>query len=349
MRLDATASAPGKLFLFGEYSVLAGSWAVVTAVDRRVRATVTPNQGAYHVLGAQLNHDTRLPQAVLDEVNQAFGAALSPSQLTTDVRTFFEGAAKLGLGSSAASSAAIAAAGCAALDRATDAGTLFDLTFAAHHALQGGRGSGADVAASCFGGLLGYRLREPDPRLRHLQVAAPARPEQRLERASICRLRWPDQLRAWAVWLGTPARSVSFIDQLTAAASRAPAATHALLDDLGHISAEASRSLRDDDAHLAILDLVDRADDALEHLGEHIGAPIIIDAHRDLRTQARRFGVKTKPSGAGGGDFSLVIGARGADWRGLRDALKGRLVLDLGPMRVPGAHVDTKMPPLAEG
>ena len=78
---------------------------------------------------------------------------------TLDTRTFFSttGARhKLGLGSSAALTVALAGAIHAHAGRgAPVAGRLI----AAHRRMQGGRGSGLDVAASLTGGAIGYRLR----------------------------------------------------------------------------------------------------------------------------------------------------------------------------------------------
>src|SRR5699024_4195204 len=62
-------SAPGKLFLIGEYAVLDGAAAVLSAVDRRVQVrTTTANDGYWHIhapdIGInalRLNADGTLP------------------------------------------------------------------------------------------------------------------------------------------------------------------------------------------------------------------------------------------------------------------------------------------------
>src|SRR5690606_21597860 len=68
----------------------------------------------------------------------------------------FEGGHKLGLGSSAAVATALAAALAAAGGIRPDRELLFDLASSAHRTAQGGTGSGGDVAASVYGGLLFY-------------------------------------------------------------------------------------------------------------------------------------------------------------------------------------------------
>ena len=68
MTLATSASAPGKLFLFGEYSVLAAGLSIVCAVGRRVHATMDPSPSRYRVHGAPLSSHIALPQAVIAQV-----------------------------------------------------------------------------------------------------------------------------------------------------------------------------------------------------------------------------------------------------------------------------------------
>src|SRR5699024_12839809 len=63
-------SAPGKMFLLGEYAVLEGAPALLSAVDRRVQERITAAAGSHWTIGVpdigieqlQLEHDGRLPQ-----------------------------------------------------------------------------------------------------------------------------------------------------------------------------------------------------------------------------------------------------------------------------------------------
>ena len=54
--MQLSASAPGKLILLGEYAVLAGAPALVMAVDRRARVTITSVRGnSFSVVSPTLN------------------------------------------------------------------------------------------------------------------------------------------------------------------------------------------------------------------------------------------------------------------------------------------------------
>jgi phosphomevalonate kinase len=138
------ARAPGKLVLAGAYAVLEGHPALVVAVDRFATADTD----------VCTMHASR-------ELARAFGPGPYPS---VDVHEFYADGAhfeaqatgqtlgqklgqKLGLGSSAAS---VVAALAASFDLSEAA--LFERAYAAH----GTNGSGIDVAASVYGGVLEY-------------------------------------------------------------------------------------------------------------------------------------------------------------------------------------------------
>lgn len=310
--------APGKLFLFGEYGVLARGLAIVAAVERGAYASYFGAQNQYQMItqGGQAlafgEGDEALPRAVLK------AAGLGDERLktlSTDVQEMFQGASKLGLGSSAASTAALVVllSELEGIERTTDA--RFAWAFEAHRDLQGGRGSGADVAASMYGGLISYRLEAPQAPFPALNVEdANADAHAASQRyAHIKPLRWPKGLRVEAVWLGEPAKSTALIGQIERGLAHDPARVMGALAQADELAAAAAAAMEAGDIS-ALCALVERADQAMGDLGELVEAPIIVEAHRALRAHLQGTGLVTKPSGAGGGDFSLIFGDQERPW-----------------------------------
>ena len=154
-RENTLGSAPGKLFLLGEYAVLAGGWSLVCAMDRFVHIRQHDGQPpGYRVEGADFEASDTLPRAVLRHARADEGVLGS---LLADVSQLYHRGEKLGLGSSAASTAALLEAVAPQLSPME----RFATAFAAHREIQNGRGSGGDIAAACFGGVLAYKLDEP--------------------------------------------------------------------------------------------------------------------------------------------------------------------------------------------
>lgn len=147
------ASAPGKLILTGEYAVLEGAPALVVAVNRRAiaRKRVDPHLRPHGTSPFLI--------AVADEIAARRGATdpatIAAMEIAVDSTQFFDGALKLGLGSSAAVTVAATAL---ALGSA-DPDEVFAIASAAHARAQGPRGtrgSGADIAAAVRGGVIAY-------------------------------------------------------------------------------------------------------------------------------------------------------------------------------------------------
>src|SRR5439155_4713526 len=147
--------APGKLILTGESAVLDGAPALVVAVDRRVVARrhadkVGPVRGS-----------ARFLLAVADVLAARVGtsAAAAALEVACDSSAFYADGHKLGLGSSAAVTVAATALALGAHDDLGDdawRARVRVLAQEAHRRAQGG-GSGADIAACVYGGVIEFR------------------------------------------------------------------------------------------------------------------------------------------------------------------------------------------------
>jgi mevalonate kinase len=166
------ASAPGSLMLLGEHAVLHGRRALVCAINKRITVLlsqinkpvlrIVSDLGTYEApLGELTDHpDFRF---VLDAVKQY------PLEQGIELKIESEFSSDIGFGSSAA----VTVATHAALMKSGSFGELappgrapsptepfqmelFKRSLATIHRVQG-RGSGADVAASVFGGVVAYR------------------------------------------------------------------------------------------------------------------------------------------------------------------------------------------------
>jgi phosphomevalonate kinase len=315
-------SAPGKLVLLGEYAVLRGAPAVVMAVDRRARVELAPSGNeswsvtalplAADTFGFALAADGSLrwladpPSAPrgLELVEHLLGSmaaaglldptSLPPAAATLDTRALYEKAAggglKLGLGSSAAVTVALASAlaqwggrGELLVDPLRWLGSLLAL----HRRLQGGRGSGVDLAASLLGGVVSYRLGADGN-------VADADP-----------LPMPAGLHLVVVWTGRAADTGSMLQRLDERLTGGDASVVAALDRLAELSVAGSEAFRLGRVD-ALLAAVGAYCEAMESLGRAAGLPIVSAEHEALRRLAHRHGAAFKPSGAGGGDLGLV-------------------------------------------
>lgn len=269
------ARAPGKLVLSGAYSVLWGAPALVCAVSR------------YAVADSE-----RPPEHVGAELARAVELGYLPFAPHVDVsalrvaRADGTGTRKLGLGSSAASLvAALAAFESAPLDEERRA-TLFERARKTHRDAQGG-GSGVDVAAAVYGGVLRASL-DADGRL-HVEPGA-------LPPGALVR-----------VFAATePAETASLVARVRFFRE----VDRARFDELisgARRGAELATSARDT---LELVRALDEQREALGELGSLAGAPIVTDAVARLAKHARTLGgAHFGPSGAGGGDVALWVGA----------------------------------------
>jgi len=166
--MKVTASAPGKLMLYGEHAVVYGSPCIVTAVDQRVRVTVEPNgEGEIHVCSPNVGLDEyhkKIERLGKDDLpkSMAFVEMLvkrvyEKYNLKDGVRISTESdfSTQFGFGSSAAVVVALALALSEYFNLKMTKREMFEIAYQAVLDVQG-VGSGFDVAASVYGGTLYY-------------------------------------------------------------------------------------------------------------------------------------------------------------------------------------------------
>lgn len=344
---ELTVSAPGKAMILGEYAVVAGGWAVVASVDRRVTVSRSEQAGAsYEVIGP-VEGDVSLVQAVIKaaEESVASNLHLRPEHFRADVTEMFVDGRKLGLGSSAASAVALMAAALGE-SHIGERETIFERGSVAHARWQGGRGSGAGVAASTWGAHQAYRQRAPDSPLTDLVPASevPEPPDGATQVGTVDRmtLTRPESLRFELVELPTDANTRSFLDAVIEVRATRAQKLGEILGQLADIGWSGLRAFQAGDAQ-TVTELVGRAEASMEHLGAVADVPIVTDDHRRLSDIVGAQGLAAKPSGAGGGDVSLVAGPRDADWESAMAAIDEDGVLNvvgakLGVEGIRGIH-----------
>jgi len=157
------ASAPGSLMLLGEYAVLYNKSALVCAVDKRMQVSLKPRQDdqIYIVSPGYGSWSSSLAELSMVAPFQFVTACLHhyrmklPSGCELQITSEFSD--QLGFGSSAAVTVATLAALLAWLGKPMQDLELLRAARQIIREAQGGRGSGADVAASVMGGVVAYR------------------------------------------------------------------------------------------------------------------------------------------------------------------------------------------------
>lgn len=309
------AFAPGKLLLIGEYAVLDGAPALVMAVDRLARVSITSApEGAGRLDAPQLGIE-RAGMYIEADALRCSGVPADRLGLTgrlvpgifraldrepdeirslnleIDTSELFEPGdgrpVKLGLGSSAAVCAALVAG----LDawfkpEAAPPETRARLRkwLPVYRDALASRASGADLAAAFAGGLVEYR----DSGY-----------------GGSCRARQLPQGLYWrAVWTRQPARTTDFVGAFEAWKRARPEPARHMLGRLCGIARQAVSSLDDADA---LIEACAAYGDVLVSMGDAMGKEIMSAPHARLARFGRRCGVVYKSCGAGGGDLGIAL------------------------------------------
>ena len=304
------ASAPGKLFVSGEYAVLEGAPAIACAVGRRVRVRLHGSRTA------EAEEAARWREAAEELIFASARDGKAPEGgLEIDSRALYAAdGAKYGLGSSAAVAAAVTGALLAARGPLPDMGEQLRLATALHRLRQGPGGSGVDVAASLYGGV----------------VAQAGGQVQRLD--------WPAGLACAVIWSGHCADTGRALGRYRAAMRTGSRRLRAPLQRLNDEAGAVRQAWRE--GARAALDALERFAAAWQALDSAAELGVYSAAHRELRDLARASGCLYKPSGAGGGDCGLALACDPRPLVRMRRAAaqKGYKTLDLD-LAVTGMNV----------
>ncbi len=162
------ASAPGSLMLLGEHAVLHGHAAVVAAVNRRIRAAVRVRTDQKVYISSALGKTEASLEDLTPQEPHSFVLATIAyyrEQLASglDVRIESDFEHSLGLGSSAAVTAAVTGCLSAITESQATAEALLEPVVSIIRRVQGSA-SGADAAAALLGGTLIYHPDTPSAR-----------------------------------------------------------------------------------------------------------------------------------------------------------------------------------------
>ncbi|MGM9902677.1 phosphomevalonate kinase [Enterococcus sp. 10A9_DIV0425] len=322
-------SAPGKLYIAGEYAVVeTGHPAVIVAVDQFVTVTVETARKVGSIQSAQYSDmpvrwTRRNGELVLDIRENPFHYILSAIRLTEryaqeknillsfyDLKVTSEldssNGRKYGLGSSGA----VAVATVRALDQFYALNLtqleIFKIAALANLAVQD-NGSCGDIAASCYGGWIAFStfdhqwLKKQQSIHTISELLAIDWPGLSIEP-----LQTPEDLRLLIGWTGSPASTSDLVDQVHRSREEKRTAYQKFLEESTICVNEMIKGFKENNVAL-IQQMIRKNRQLLRELSTITGVLIETPALNKLCNLAEKYEGAAKSSGAGGGDCGIVI------------------------------------------
>lgn len=323
-------SAPGKLYIAGEYAVVdPGQPAVLVAVERRLSlrldAPAEPGVGRVHsdvyptgpltwgreggsgavVMAPDARDHVAATLRTVDRLRAERGLRAGCFDVRISSRLEDGQGRKLGLGSSGAVVVALVAA----LDQFYGLGLTptqrFQVALLATVQVSP-RASGGDLAASTFGGWLRYTAPDRAALIRELagRPVCEVLGSDAWEPFGVQPLPPPQGLDLLVGWTGSPA-STDLLVAGVRGQRRAAAAGESFLAASRDCVTALVDALQDDPQ--GAMEAVRHARRVLQQLGRDSGTLIETERLRALCDVAEQHGAAAKPSGAGGGDCGVAL------------------------------------------
>ena len=280
------AEASGKLFIFGEYTVLERGTALIYPAPVKAGTESLASQNSLVVTHSDheitLNLTEALKQVPLvSAIAKTIGVNCFKNKTTVlDTRPFFKDKQKLGLGSSSALT--ISAIKC--LRPELNMEDTIELGTRCHNLFQKKKGSGGDVALAAHGQPILFNQAEgPRP------------------------IAQPHGLHILAIWTGKSASTANFLVKLDKWKTESNQLYFSKMEELGKISLSCTNSVEERNISNLIENII-TFDSALEAFSNTSQLNFYSDNHLRMKTESKRAGLAYKPSGAGGGDFGISFG-----------------------------------------
>ncbi|AXI11062.1 phosphomevalonate kinase [Oceanobacillus zhaokaii] len=325
-----TIKVPGKLMIAGEFAVLEPYHNLaVLAVDRFVYAKI---EGDYEnrltLLDFQLENlafdfiNNKVNIAINDRRTRFVGDAMTialtylkeqglnpePFHLSIKSELDDESGVKYGLGSSAAVVTSVVTAILTKFLAAKPAEELIFKLAAISHVETQGNGSGADVAASSYGGLLRYASFQAE--WLHSEYIASNSISDLVAKEwryfSVKPMKLPQNIHFCVGWTGKPASTAKLVDVIRQLKSDNLEQYEKFLHDSEAAVGTFFKGMEEESV-ADLLEGVKANRQALATVGKHANAPIETPLLATLCNLAEQFGGAGKPSGAGGGDCGIAF------------------------------------------
>ena len=303
---------PGKIVISGEYAVLDGAHAIVSALNQRVKIKIKKSDKQHNIfLTSAL--DSMFPFIIDDDFNVVwldsdpgvFGLLLQyainimktkfKENFCIDVNSseFFQTTQdgrvhKLGIGSSAAVSVGITQALTQYYGISTPPEHLLKQAGSIHEKLQGKQGSGIDVTCS------------------FVDQGVIECTKDSVKKHTWSILNWPNGLYLKVLTTNQGAPTRRLVAKYQNARSGHPNEFKVVLDQFLEITKSLSIAWRSEDIDL-IIDLLSRYDGHIKKIDKIGNIGIYTQLHSDLQNIASGHNIFYKPSGAGGGDIGLAF------------------------------------------
>ena len=329
-------SAPGKLMISGEWSVLESSACMVAAIDRRVHCVVEKGNSKdisvsiddfginlqcrfdgksliFHKDIKNINEKIKFIKAAIET------ALIFLLESNIEIKPFSVRACgeetnimvdgkqkKIGFGSSAAATVAAVAGILAFHGYRAGKGEIFKLAAIANYAAQGKAGSGFDIAASAYGGMIAYRRFDAGWLERRSGAQVKNIVKEKWPSLRIEELKIPDDFILLAGWTGESASTPAMIRQMNEFKAGKAEEYGRLIKAISGIAAQAIDAFRKG-GRKKFLSSLQKNEAALADLGKASGVNIETPELKKLSEIANACGAAGKLSGAGGGDCGIAV------------------------------------------
>ena len=304
--MKVEASAPGKIFLSGEYLAIEGSLATVLPTIQRAKIIIEESKSSTNIL-----YSLPLDKSFAFDVNDSFDIEwlddnpmdmglfiekaivlmqIKPTttRFTIDTTDFYFQRRKIGIGSSSAISSALIKDINKYFDIKQTHEMIIDNALNLHNSKQDSLGSGLDVIASSLdSGLIECDIKKA-------------------RRGKWTKLEWPSDLLIKGVITSDESNTKEMIKKYLKGHAKNKEFFLALKIDADQILEELSLSWQSKDSE-SILALMKQYNILMQQLDEKYHLGIYTEEHKALANITTKLGLIYKPSGAGGGDLGLIL------------------------------------------